>query len=80
MTMLEKVIWLADYIEPGRHFPGVDEVRELAKENLDLALIDAFGKTISFLVRQKKRIYPLTIAAYNDLVSKAEQNGKEKSE
>lgn len=32
MTILEKVIYLADYIEPGRHFPGVDEVRALAKK------------------------------------------------
>ncbi len=30
MTVLEKVVYLADYIEPGRSFPGVDEVRELA--------------------------------------------------
>ena len=28
MTLLEKIIYLADYIEPGRHFPGVEEVRE----------------------------------------------------
>ena len=37
----EKVIYLADYIEPGRHFPGVEEVREMAEKDLDHALLQA---------------------------------------
>src|SRR5690606_34869812 len=41
MTLLEKIIYLADYIEPGRHFPGVEEVRDLAKEDLNKALIQS---------------------------------------
>ena len=69
MGLLEKILWLADYIEPGRHFPGVEEVRELAENNLDGALIKAVGNTILFLVKQKKRIYPLTLETYNDLIA-----------
>ncbi|PAK37129.1 phosphohydrolase, partial [Bacillus licheniformis] len=41
MTLLEKVVYVADYIEPGRRFPGVEEVRTLAEEDLDSALIQA---------------------------------------
>nr|WP_295969541.1 bis(5'-nucleosyl)-tetraphosphatase (symmetrical) YqeK [uncultured Bacillus sp.] len=70
MTVLEKVIYLADYIEPSRHFPGVEEVRELAKENLNKALIQAMKNTILFLMNKNKRVFPLTILTYNDLVSK----------
>ena len=44
MTVLEKVVYLADYIEPGRSFPGVDEVRELATKSLDKAMIQAVQK------------------------------------
>jgi len=68
MGLLEKILWLADYIEPGRHFPGVDEVREIAEKSLDQALITAMGNTIIFLVKQKKQIYPLTLETYNDLI------------
>jgi predicted HD superfamily hydrolase involved in NAD metabolism len=68
MSKLEKIIWLADYIEPGRHFPGVDEVRELAARSLDHALIQAFANTIGFLVQHGRRVYPLTLYTYNDLV------------
>ena len=38
MTLLEKIIYLADYIEPTRDFPGVEKLRELAYEDIDAAL------------------------------------------
>lgn len=68
MTKLEKVIYLADYIEPGRHFPGVDEVRELAEFHLEKALIKAVQNTIIFLMKKNQPVYPDTFYTYNDLV------------
>jgi len=38
MTLLEKIIYIADYIEPNRDFEGVDKLRELAYEDLDKAM------------------------------------------
>lgn len=70
MTLLEKVIYLADYIEPGRRFPGVDQVRELAKANLERAVCQALANTIGFLERQKQPVYPLTRLAYADMKPK----------
>jgi predicted HD superfamily hydrolase involved in NAD metabolism len=70
MTALEKVVYLADYIEPGRAFPGVEEVRELAQQNLDLALLKALQNTISFLMKKNEAIYPDTFYTYNDLAKK----------
>lgn len=69
MTVLEKVIYLADYIEPSRHFPGVDEVRELAKEDLDSALIKALQNTILFIMKKDQPVYPDTFHTYNDLTT-----------
>ncbi|MDP4107717.1 MAG: bis(5'-nucleosyl)-tetraphosphatase (symmetrical) YqeK [Bacillota bacterium] len=68
MTKLEKVVYLADYIEPGRHFPGVDEVREMAKVDLDDALIKSVQNTIMFLFKKNQAIYPETFHTYNDLI------------
>jgi len=68
MTMLERVIYLADYIEPGRHFPGVEEVRELAKKDLNLALVQSIRNTISFLLKKNQPIFPDTFLAYNALI------------
>ncbi|MBA2873554.1 bis(5'-nucleosyl)-tetraphosphatase (symmetrical) YqeK [Thermaerobacillus caldiproteolyticus] len=68
MTLLEKIVYVADYIEPGRIFPGVDEVRELAQQDLDKALIKALQNTIQFLLKKNQLIYPDTIHTYNSLI------------
>ena len=68
MTLLEKIVYLADYIEPGRSFPGVDEVREIAKKSLELAMIGAVRNSIVFLINKKQAIYPDTFHTYNDLI------------
>jgi predicted HD superfamily hydrolase involved in NAD metabolism len=67
MSPLEKVVFLADYIEPGRRFPGVDDVRSLAEDDLDQAIILALKRTIDFLEGNQKKVYPLTKATYEDL-------------
>lgn len=69
MALLEKVIYVADYIEPGRRFPGVEEVRTLAEEDLDSALIQALKNTITFLISKNQAVYPETVATYNALVN-----------
>jgi predicted HD superfamily hydrolase involved in NAD metabolism len=68
MTLLDKIVCLADYIEPGRDFPGVHNIRELAEHSLEKALIAGFDSTIRFLLEKGKRIYPLTIRARNSLI------------
>jgi predicted HD superfamily hydrolase involved in NAD metabolism len=65
MTLLEKVIWIADYIEPNRDFPGVEQARKLADTGLNEALRYGLGQTITHLVEKGFPIYPLTIEAYN---------------
>lgn len=66
MSRFEKIVCLADAIEPGRNYPGVEECRELAKSDLDHALAYQFDGTIRFLLDRKKAILPLTVAARND--------------
>ncbi|HZG84121.1 MAG TPA: bis(5'-nucleosyl)-tetraphosphatase (symmetrical) YqeK [Paenibacillus sp.] len=75
MTKLDKIICLADYIEPGRDFPGVDRLRELAKTSLEEALVAGFDGTIRFLLEQGKRIYPLTVLTRNDLITYIRSGG-----
>ena len=58
MTTLEKIIYVADYMEPNRKFPGVDELRRLAYEDLDKALKLGLMMTIKLLQEQGKEISP----------------------
>ncbi|WP_240376539.1 bis(5'-nucleosyl)-tetraphosphatase (symmetrical) YqeK [Bacillus piscicola] len=77
MNELEKIIFLADYIEPNRNFPGIEKVREEAENSLDGAVIMALRNTISFLMKKNQPVFPETLFAYNDLIVKwEEQNVK----
>lgn len=73
MTLLDKVVCLADYMEPGRDFPGVHNIREIAEYSLEKALLAGFDGTIRFLLDKGKRIYPLTLAARNGLLDELER-------
>ncbi|GGE43364.1 hypothetical protein GCM10011391_22730 [Pullulanibacillus camelliae] len=68
MSLLEKIIFLADYIEPGRDHPGVEPVRKLANKSLDQAVSLALVNTINYLIERYSPVFPDTIAAYNDLI------------
>lgn len=62
---LEMVIYLADYIEPGRSFPGIEKVRDMAYENLKHACWMVSRNTIEFLLSKNATIYPDSFHAYN---------------
>jgi predicted HD superfamily hydrolase involved in NAD metabolism len=68
MTQLDKIVCLADYIEPGRDFPGVSKMRKLAEHSMEEALVAGFDSTIELLIERGRRIFPLTVLARNDLV------------
>lgn len=77
MTQMDKIVCLADYIEPGREFPGVERIRELAEVSLEEALLAGFDSTISFLLEKKKAIFPLTVLARNDLIAELKKRDPE---
>ena len=56
MNLLEKIVYVADYMEPNRDFPGVEALRELAFRDIDLALKTGLEMTISMLRQQKREI------------------------
>ncbi|MCK3936747.1 HD domain-containing protein [Streptococcus suis] len=69
MTLLDKVLYVADYIEPNRDFPGVDEARRIARESLDKAVAYETAQTISYLAKKGIPIYPQTLETYNGYVA-----------
>ena len=70
MSLLEKVIYLADYIEPNRDFPGVDRLRSLAYEDLDRALLLGVEMSIADLTERGVPIHPNTKAARDWLLAR----------
>lgn len=65
MSMLEKIIYLADYIEPGRKMiPGLDEVRKLSFTDIDRAVYVCAGNTLAYLESQNRPVDPATKKTY----------------
>ena len=58
MNVLEKIIYIADYMEPNRSFDGVEQLRHLAFTDLDGALILGLNMTLETLRREGKQISP----------------------
>ncbi len=65
MSTMDKIIFLADYIEPGRTHGDVQEARSFAFIDLDRALISAFNSVIKYVISQNGLIHPFTIEARN---------------
>lgn len=67
MSKVELIVYVADYIEPGRQFPGVEAVRHIAGKDLYEAAWTVSRNTIQFLLKKNVLVYPETINIYNDL-------------
>ncbi|WP_167956586.1 bis(5'-nucleosyl)-tetraphosphatase (symmetrical) YqeK [Anaerosporobacter faecicola] len=66
MTILEKIVFLSDYIEPSRKLiPGLVEIRKLAFEDLDLAVYTTLHNTLNYLKSNEQTIDNTTYTAYN---------------
>ncbi|MBQ7638890.1 MAG: nicotinate (nicotinamide) nucleotide adenylyltransferase [Clostridia bacterium] len=68
MTLLEKIIFVADFISDDRDYNGVEEMRERAKTSLELAMEEGLRFTIEDLSRECRPIHPDTLSAYNQII------------
>lgn len=75
MTTLEKIIYVADYMEPNRSFPGVEELRRLAYEDLDAAMLMGLRMAAEHLERQRAVMCRPSLEAMEFLIQ-----GKDRSE
>ena len=64
MSLLEKIIFIADYIEPNREkFEGLEEARRLAYLDLDMAMRYILEETIAFVKQRGRLLHPLSLEA-----------------
>lgn len=78
MTLLEKILFTADYIEPRRDkAPNLDFLRKLAFEDLDQAVYQILENTISYLQAAEKCHDVMTVRAYEYYRDKLELGGSQ---
>ena len=69
MSLLQKIVFIADYIEPGREFKGVDDIRKEVFRDLDAAIIMALDYTIKHVIDRGMLLHPDTVEARNFLLA-----------
>ncbi len=63
MSLLEKILYIADYMEPTRDFPGVERLRALAYEDLDAAVCLGCEMSIEEMAERGLPVHPNTVKA-----------------
>ena len=79
MTVLDKILYLADFIEPNRSaFDGLEKLRKLCKKDLDAAMEYALELSIKFVLSKGDLLHPDTVAARNAFLLRKNEKSIEK--
>jgi len=70
MSLLDKIIYLSDKIEPLRNNEGVEEVRKMVGKDLNKAVLMVLDKGLIYLISKGSLIHPISIEARNNILSK----------
>lgn len=73
MSLAEKILYLADYMEPCRDFPEVDAMRKLAYEDLDRAVLMGVRLSIQEMLERNRVVHPNTLGAEKTLLKGLEE-------
>ncbi len=68
MTMLDKIVYLADAVSEDRDYPGVDEMRALAERSPDAAMLAILRDIMVTTVKKGKPLVRESLEAYNELL------------
>lgn len=68
MSVVDKIVFMADLIEPGRDFPSIDLIRAEAERDLDAALLRAVDHTLCHLIERQRSIDPRPMLLRNQLI------------
>ncbi len=65
MSLIEKIVFISDIIEPNRDFNGRQFLKKMAYKNIDKALFFALESSILFIINKKEKLHVDTVCARN---------------
>jgi predicted HD superfamily hydrolase involved in NAD metabolism len=68
MTLEEKIVYLADAIESGRNYSGIERLRQEAEDSLDRSLLISVTQTLSYVLANDRLIHPQSVEMRNSLL------------
>lgn len=77
MTDLEKILYLADVIEPYRKpYPGIEDLRRLCKHNLNVAMLFAVERAIDYVCHRHRKLHSQTLATQQYFLTICKEGGR----
>jgi predicted HD superfamily hydrolase involved in NAD metabolism len=73
MSLFEQIIYVADKIEPGRDYPGVDDLRKAVQVDFSQGIILVTSQSIQYILSIKQPIHPLTVSFWNWLTERGKE-------
>lgn len=70
MTLIDQIVFMADYIEDGRDFDGVQQARIITEQSLPKGVALQMKNTLAYLVANNRPVFPATIDSYNAWIAK----------
>ena len=70
MSLLEKIVFIADLVEPGRNFPDLKRLRQLAFSDIDKALLECVKSTIQVNIKRNSPVHPNAYSIVEELEKK----------
>lgn len=68
MGLLDKIVFIADMMEPNRNYPGVEDLREAASHSLEEAYLLSLSRTIIHVTERRQLLHLSSVEAYNALL------------
>ena len=78
MTLLDKIIFVADIVEPNRNTPHLEKERKIAFENLDKAVLRSLESTICYCIEIGRKIHPKSVMLRNHYISMLKPDKEQK--
>ena len=75
MSLLEKILYVADYMSADREYNGVERMRRLAESSLEEAMLFGLSFTISDLAQKEQIIHPDSVDCYNEICMEMQKKG-----
>ncbi len=66
MSLLEKIVFVADYIEPNRKLEDIEQMRKAALESLELCMVLCCDSTIRYVMKKGAMLHPRTVETRNE--------------
>ena len=80
MDDISSIVFIADYIEPGRDFEGVDEIRKAAEESLEKAIVAGINSTIRHVLKKGQPLHPRSVLTRNWALQKLKEREQQDQE